>query len=424
MKKKILIVLIIIILIAIIMFAVYSIKNSYKNIQEGSTSNVRKEIERIYQYGEEILNMDIAPNTIVARINGEDVLKCEVDSRKYQLNHANENGNEEIETDNAFYEILIQEIGVQKYKKEGKDLGKEIYDMVTEQILNISDGELEEFYEIHKIEINERWLNEVEFKNFIIEDMLDARRGSKVLMLEYALKNSDSIENETYLERLKEYRDVQKLMEEQIETNTITNDISYSRIQELIDEIREIYIEELVLKSDIELCVEEGELSTKVPPEHIKSQDEKEDETTKQSEETQMENLENMNWEYKGTLSDFSGSYLGEFSGVDINLRYDEDSKEFTEMAGSMGNPDAVEYYIINNKGVKLFLHKDTNVRHNFYSFHFNRVNGTPEDAYWDYEPKDNIYVEGNNKVIEMKFDKTYKEGDIKNIQISFGKVD
>ena len=84
-------VLIVLILIASVLAINFINKNSIENnkSQNNSSDNtpaIKHTKEEIYEYGKKIEEADIPPNTVVARINGEDILKCDVTMEKFVYN--------------------------------------------------------------------------------------------------------------------------------------------------------------------------------------------------------------------------------------------------------------------------------------------------------------------------------------------------
>lgn len=128
-------------------------------------------------------------------------------------------------------------------------------------------------------------------------------------------------------------------------------------------------------------------------------------------------------WSYKGTFIKDDDNYGGDFYGIDTTLIYNPMNKTFYEESVGMGTPNFIKYYIISNDSVKLVVDSSVNIIYDFYNLNFNRTGevGTPEDFC---SSAATITTKGNEKIIELKYNKNYKEGDLKNIQISFGAVD
>lgn len=128
-------------------------------------------------------------------------------------------------------------------------------------------------------------------------------------------------------------------------------------------------------------------------------------------------------WSYKGTLLRDNENYEGDLYGIDTTLIYNSIDKTFYEKNVGMGTPNFIKYYIISNESIKLVVDSNVNVVHDFYSLNFNRPDNmtAPEDFC---SSQAIITTQGNEKIIELKYNKNYKEGELKNIQISFGAVD
>ena len=108
MKNKIILIAIFVIVLVTLNIIIYYNSNNLTN-QDG--------VEEIYEYGEYIESLDIPPNTIVARINGEEILFHEVESYRYSINYSIENGSKDSEGKSAFYEVLGNKLAAYMAKK-------------------------------------------------------------------------------------------------------------------------------------------------------------------------------------------------------------------------------------------------------------------------------------------------------------------
>ena len=85
-----------------------------------SKSTKKTTIEELKEYGNKVEEMDILPNTIIAKMNGEEILFHELENRRKSINYSVENGYEELKDKNAFYELLVSKLE-EKMAKEYKD---------------------------------------------------------------------------------------------------------------------------------------------------------------------------------------------------------------------------------------------------------------------------------------------------------------
>ena len=99
MKRKITVFAIIILIILILIVGVLLLK------KENKLNNINGAINELYEYGEYIESLDILPNTIVAKINGEEILFHEVECYRNSINYSIENGTKEI-VNNAIFIFL------------------------------------------------------------------------------------------------------------------------------------------------------------------------------------------------------------------------------------------------------------------------------------------------------------------------------
>lgn len=266
MNKKILVIFILIVVIILTVVIGIITCKSYKN------KNTDEEIQKLYEYGNNLEKMDILPNTIVARFNGEQILFREIETARKSINYSIQNGGEEK---NAFYEVLVKKL----YKELAKKYPDEVqYNLNMEDNLEktkkawlygYGEKDAEEYRKeclaILCIESDEMWLNEDEFLIYLqdisINQMLESKGIQVVfeLMLDKPELAHDTILEEK-VERYKELQEKQNDLNAQEEMLSSTQDAV-----QLLTEIRELYVKDLIINSELELCVDKGELSTTVP---------------------------------------------------------------------------------------------------------------------------------------------------------------
>lgn len=230
--KELLIVFIIIVFV--VLFQIVKVENYDSN-------EITK--EKIYEYGEEIVTKEMVPNTVVAKVNGENIYKFEVDKYQYSLNSSDSIYR------NALYETIKNKVII-KYADQGYfDTRQELYQKTVDKHENMSNEEFVKLLEIYGISEQEKWTSDEEIKDIMLNqdlDMLLYSDGySKVL--KRAIKNEESFIDINYLEKLEQYN------------NLNDNNKSY----ELLTELENLYIEQLILNSNIEFCsyIENGNIS-------------------------------------------------------------------------------------------------------------------------------------------------------------------
>lgn len=274
-NKKIIIVVIIVIVVLALIFGAIKI---FMDKSNDNLQNVDEKIQKLYEYGDRLEEMDILPNTIVARFNGEEILFHEIESYRKSINYSVENGNTESEGKNAFYEVLTNKL----YSYLAKEYPNETtYYLNIESTLEKTKNEWEngdgktpveeyrkKWLDTLAIEEDEIWLSEDDFitylQNMSVEQMLSFKGMnmlSNLIVDKPELANDEELDEK--VKRLNELTEQQKkLMDEnkQVETSDVTKEL-YNQY----NEVRELYIKDLIINSDLELCVDKGELSKTVP---------------------------------------------------------------------------------------------------------------------------------------------------------------
>ena len=252
-------VLIVLILIASVLAINNINKNSIENnkSQNNSSDNtpaIKHTKEEIYEYGKKIEEADIPPNTVVARINGEDILKCDVTMEKFMMENSSEDNKLNL-NENAFYELLEKktlekEDGTGNYAKE---IDPETIQYALE--MNTEKG-ISALLEIYDISEDEKWLSNDEYINMYAKSLLTyqgALEGTADLVIE-AIYNERKFKDEEYVALQEQYL-------KNIESNSETSD----QLAELMIAFKKV----LLLNQDIEFCMEENILSTEKPKDYI-----------------------------------------------------------------------------------------------------------------------------------------------------------
>ena len=251
--------LIVLILIASVLAINFINKNSIENnkSQNNSSDNtpaIKHTKEEIYEYGKKIEEADIPPNTVVARINGEDILKCDVTMEKFMMENSSEDNKLNL-NENAFYELLEKktlekEDGTGNYAKE---IDPETIQYALE--MNTEKG-ISALLEIYDISEDEKWLSNDEYINMYAKSLLTyqgALEGTADLVIE-AIYNERKFKDEEYVALQEQYL-------KNIESNSETSD----QLAELMIAFKKV----LLLNQDIEFCMEENILSTEKPKDYI-----------------------------------------------------------------------------------------------------------------------------------------------------------
>ena len=241
-----------------------------------SKSTKKSTIEELKEYGNKVEEMDILPNTIIAKMNGEEILFHELENRRKSINYSVENGYEELKDKNAFYELLVSKLE-EKMAKEYKDESN--YNMnIEEERERIRkawyEGEegkdLEEYrkdlLDALCIQQNEIWLNEEDFVTYLENIFVNMRVQAKGMDIinKFMLERPELANDEEFTKKVETYNNTMNQIESG--TNITENSLTYVKnaTNQLL-EIRDLYIKDLILQQDIELCAEKQELSTKTP---------------------------------------------------------------------------------------------------------------------------------------------------------------
>lgn len=199
-------------------------------------------IEEIKNYGTEILSKEMLPNTIVARVNGENIYKYDINRYQSSLDYGD---NEET---NALYEIVKQKVLIKKYsnKEEYFNQRKNIYNQVVDNINKMDKTQIDATLKVYGIKDKEKWTSDEELKQIYLEDILNNMIYVDVMdkIMDEAILNKENFLEQEYLVKLEE---LNKMNEE----NVITGKT------DLILEIADLYIEQIILNSKVELNLSE-----------------------------------------------------------------------------------------------------------------------------------------------------------------------
>lgn len=273
MKKKVLILLVISIILVVIVSTIIlkvNIKNENKEIVSQS-KNIR--IEELYEYGKYIESLDIPPNTVVARFNGEEILFHEIKYMRNSINN-NEKENKTEGEKSAFYEALTYEL----YSYIAKKYPNESYEININEQLSKFENEwskgtenytVEEYrnkyLDIICIDKDKIWLNEEDFTKYLESNYIELILSSKgmTILNKFMIEKPELAKDSALEEKVKQYK---KLKEEIYDSNNMEDfKMKSNNLLKLFEEISETYKKDLILNSDIELCVDKNELSYKVP---------------------------------------------------------------------------------------------------------------------------------------------------------------
>ena len=270
MKKILFIILMIIISIGIF---------SYKKNNTDNNTYSKISIEEILEYGNKIESMDLLPNTIIAKLNGEPILFREIGTKKIQLDYSKNNSNQEnYEEKNAFYEILVEKLYIEYAKKYPNEVE---YNLNIDQTIEKTKKELTDGYEgktpeeckkemldIMCIKEDDVWFGDDDFIPYVqsmqVDSMLTAKGNS--IISKFMLEKPELAKDKELEQKVEEYNKIKEKQVELIKANS-TKDLmsSMNNNLNLLEEIRELYIKDLLLNSKIELCVEANELYKEIP---------------------------------------------------------------------------------------------------------------------------------------------------------------
>lgn len=249
----------------VIIFSIAIIVISMQN----RANDKENEIKKLYDYGDKLENMDLKPNTIVAKINGDEILYREIKTSRIQLDYSKNNSKNVAENKNAFYEVLKNKLFIQYAKKYPDAVEydahiQENIDKATREWQNGTDNKSveeyrKEYLNVLGIKKNEIWLNEKDFLTYIQNvsaEMMLQVKGSSIIT-KFAIERPELALDENLEKKVKEYNE--------LKNNSNTPAEYMNKSVELYNEIRELYIKDLILNSNIELCVDKNESSYKVP---------------------------------------------------------------------------------------------------------------------------------------------------------------
>ncbi|MDO5556487.1 MAG: hypothetical protein Q4G09_07880 [Clostridia bacterium] len=237
-------------------------------------------MQEIYDYGNMLEKMDILPNTVVARIYGEEILFREVETYRNSINNSIENGNEDAKKKNAFYEVLVNKLQLyltKTYYNEYPDFTVDIDTIMnktkkewTEGYVGYSQEEYrKKLLDVLCIKEDEIWLNEEDFLTYLQNDSVERALSGKgqLILLEYMIERPELVKAEGLEEKIAIYKDLRErekkaLLEEKNGDNYLSISKESTKIY---SEIRHIYTNALIINGNLELCVDKKELSTKVP---------------------------------------------------------------------------------------------------------------------------------------------------------------
>lgn len=310
-KKKLILGIISVVLMIAIIITVYL-------LSKNKSSNLEDKIQEIYNYGDYIEEQDIKPNTIVAKFNGEEILFREIETARKSINYSIDNGKEENENKNAFYEVLEKKLYIELAKKYPDEV---VYNLNIEQNLEKVKKEWSEGYgeknaeeyrkdylDVLGIEKDEIWLNENDFlkylQNISIEQMLSAK-GMQIVY-KFMLEKPELANDKILEEKVNTYKELQDAQKDMTDKEEMLNAVKDGT--KLLTEIRELYVKDLIINSNIEFCADKGELSTKVP--EIYSENKL---ITNSNENNEKSNIKNYNENVKIAYSDENNKNNSEF---------------------------------------------------------------------------------------------------------------
>ena len=249
----------------VIIFSIAIIVISMQN----RANDKENEIKKLYDYGDKLENMDLKPNTIVAKINGDEILYREIKTSRIQLDYSKNNSKNVAENKNAFYEVLKNKLFIQYAKKYPDAVEydahiQENIDKSTREWQNGTDNKSveeyrKEYLNVLGIKEDEIWLNEKDFLTYIQNvsaEMMLQVKGSSIIT-KFAIERPELALDENLEKKVKEYNE--------LKNNSNTPAEYMNKSVELYNEIRELYIKDLILNSNVELCVDKNESSYKVP---------------------------------------------------------------------------------------------------------------------------------------------------------------
>lgn len=257
-----------------VLVTIIIVKNSDKkyNIEE------QDEVKDLYEYGDYIEGLDIPPNTIVARINGEEILFHEVESYRYSINYSIENGSKDSEGKSAFYEVLGNKLAAYMAKKypdasnQNLNIDSNLEKAKNEWLNGTGEYTVEEtrerWLDVLAVEKDEIWLKEEDWITYLQNRSIEMQLVSKgnSIISDFRFNKPELANDKVLEEKLAEYNEIKELQKQYINEGKQDKALELaSKTIELLMETREIYLKDLILNSDIELCVDKKELSYTVP---------------------------------------------------------------------------------------------------------------------------------------------------------------
>lgn len=203
-----------------------------KNMKKYDSKNIT--IEEIQKYGEEIKNKEMLPNTVIAKVDGENIYKYDLDRRQYLIDKSEE------KNQNALYEVIEEKILIKYQDEDYFDNRQNLYNNTVNQYENMTVEEFQYMLDMYGISEDEKWISDEALKKLMLQQSLDMYRYNSGYskILENCIKNEDYFMDRNYLEKLEQYNNSTELGEK----------------AQLLKEIQDIYIEQLVLTSNIEFC--------------------------------------------------------------------------------------------------------------------------------------------------------------------------
>lgn len=278
-KRQVFLLLMFIVIIVVVCFCIKKQKSISNNMNKEVINNQKLTVQDLYKYGERIEQMDISPNTIVAKFNGEEILFHEIESQRISINNTLEDGNVDDNEKSAFYEVLKNELYCDlaiKYS-DASDVSLDsahqtIVRLKNEWINGTDDDSVEEYrnelLSVLCIEENEIWLSEEDFIIYlqdIFSRMYLSNKGIDILW-DFMLEKPELAEDKELENKVEQIKNIQGKQKELVDAGKREEAIEFtSELAKLLKEVREIYTQDLILNAEIELCVDKNELSYEVP---------------------------------------------------------------------------------------------------------------------------------------------------------------
>ena len=271
-KKKIVIILLLIIFLDAILWiskVIPMVIGREENSKEYS-------IQELVDYGEYLESLDLAPNAIVARIDGDEILFHEVTWYRNQINYSIQNNeNSSLKEDSPFYRILKDRMFIKlakdypDYTTYQVDVADEKERMKTEWE-NYTESEREHYLSIIGIKEDEIWLSPEDFLTYLQKSDVDMKWNSKGIdvLFKIMLEKPEIVNDKKLEKKVRKYKQLQENIANNVEEiRESQEDTSkyFSEAYQMLIEIQETFINDLILNCDIELCVDKGELSYRVP---------------------------------------------------------------------------------------------------------------------------------------------------------------